>query len=167
MTHAELTKIAERWLHGIGCGFVFRELVSQASETPDAVGFKGHTSILVECKVSRADYLRDRKKWFRREAHAGIGEYRYYMCPEGLIQPEELPEKWGLLYVSERGRVECIVNKTFRGHYLPSEWRLPFDWQAERHLFYTALRRLHLRGRIPEIYDQPWKRPTQTKGTDE
>jgi hypothetical protein len=26
--------------------------------------------------------------------------YRYYMCPSGLIMPDELPPKWGLLYVT-------------------------------------------------------------------
>jgi len=35
---------------------------------------------------------------------AGLGVYRFYLCPVGLIQPEELPPKWGLLY-AENGKV--------------------------------------------------------------
>ena len=28
----------------------------------------------------------------------GIGDYRYYLCPYGVIKTEELPPHWGLLY---------------------------------------------------------------------
>ena len=158
MTHTELTHYAERWLRSLGCGFVFRELVSYASEIPDAVGFTSGHSILVECKVSRADFLRDKKKWFRRAGN-GIGQYRYYACPTGLILPSELPERWGLVYFDERGRATCQVNKTKRGHVRPREWRHEHDYDQERALFYTALRRIELRGLMPTIYDQPWKQP--------
>lgn len=26
-----------------------------------------------------------------------VGNYRYYLCPTGVIKEEELPENWGLL----------------------------------------------------------------------
>ena len=35
---------------------------------------------------------------------SGMGQLRYYFCPLGVIRPEDLPPKWGLLYV-DRGKV--------------------------------------------------------------
>ncbi len=26
-----------------------------------------------------------------------LGNYRYYLCPEGVIDESEIPDKWGLL----------------------------------------------------------------------
>ncbi len=39
------------------------------------------------------------------------------MCPEGLIQPEELPEQWGLLYVTRRGGIRPIAGPVTTRHY--------------------------------------------------
>ena len=52
---------------------------------------------LIECKISKSDYLADLKKPWRRESHRGIGSFRYYLTTKGLLNPSELPEKWGLL----------------------------------------------------------------------
>ncbi|MFH1604500.1 MAG: hypothetical protein ABIH03_11400 [Pseudomonadota bacterium] len=32
----------------------------------------------------------------------GMGSQRYYMVPDGMIQPDEIPGRWGLLYVRKR-----------------------------------------------------------------
>jgi len=76
---------------------------------PDAIGFRAVSSetetVLVEVKVSRGDFLADARKP-HREAGNGIGLFRYYMCPAGLISPDEVPERWGLLWVDQRGRIE-------------------------------------------------------------
>ncbi len=68
-------------------------------ERCDAVLFSSITSYMIETKISRSDFLADAKKPFRINPDEGIGEYRYYACPTGLIKPEELPDKWGLIYV--------------------------------------------------------------------
>ena len=67
-------------------------------ERCDAVLFTSNASFVIETKISRSDFLADFKKNHRQEGF-GIGNYRYYACPSGLIKPEELPEKWGLIYV--------------------------------------------------------------------
>ena len=65
---------------------------------PDAIGWKKEChSVLVESKVSRADFLADREKSFRQKPELGIGCERYYLAPRGLIRIEELPAGWGLL----------------------------------------------------------------------
>lgn len=147
MTHKELVLKTHRWvLRNGGCGVCFHELVSGSltGEIADVIGFGNYHSVLVEVKVSRADFLKDKNKNFRRFPERGMGKFRYYCCPEGLIKIEDLPEKWGLLYSSEKGRITEIFKAT------------PFD---ERHiknenaLMYSALRRLNIRGYIEEIYN--------------
>lgn len=109
MTHAELVQIAAKWLRGKGCGAVLTELTSAAWETPDAIGFRSDYSILLECKVSRADFLEDKKKHFRIYPTNGQGTFRFYLCPQGVIKPDELPDKWGLIWVDENGKPRQVV----------------------------------------------------------
>jgi len=103
--HDQLVERAGRWLKGTaGCSVVLEELVANTAsgETPDAVGWRSDFSILIECKATRGDFLADKKKRFRQDPERGIGSFRFYLCPPGLIKPEELPEGWGLLYAEER-----------------------------------------------------------------
>lgn len=84
------------------CPVVLTEIVT-SGEAPDGLGFYAGTTYLVECKASRSDFLNDAKKPYRRESYRGLGNHRYYLCPDGLIAESELPEKWGLLYATEKG----------------------------------------------------------------
>lgn len=117
-THASLCSLAARWLRysntrgGHGCQVALSEPRTGylAGEIPDAIGFRvaepGTGSVVVECKVSRADFLADAKKPHR--SAAGMGLYRYYLCPEGVIEPNDVPERWGLLTVNKRGTVRAL-----------------------------------------------------------
>ena len=99
ITHDELVIAGEKWLkRSIGVRFTLSELVTAAGEIPDIIGWKSGFSILIECKTSRADFLTDKKKFFRRYPYEGMGTYRLYLCPTGLIHSDELPKGWGLLY---------------------------------------------------------------------
>lgn len=124
MTHADLCAIAVRWLkrpnsqNGHGCCIAASEVKSGWSgEIPDAIGFRrkgydyGDGSVVVEVKVTRGDFLADRKKAHRIEG--GLGNWRYFMCPEGLIQPDELPDGWGLLWVNKRGHVKPLAGPAY------------------------------------------------------
>lgn len=100
MTHADLVLRAIRWLKGtMRCGVVLSEVTSISREVPDAIGWQTTKSYLVECKVSRADFLKDGGKIFRKHPEYGMGDYRYYMTIPGLLSLDELPEYWGLLEV--------------------------------------------------------------------
>ncbi len=103
MEHKELVRRAVGWLkNNQRCTIVVNELkCSNVSEEPDAIGFKGGMSILIECKCSRSDFLRDGKKHFRQEMEYGMGNTRYYMAPVRMIDVRELPPMWGLLEVYE------------------------------------------------------------------
>lgn len=103
--HDELVQRAVRWLKGsCGCSTALSEMraLTTSGECPDAVGWRSDYSILVECKASRSDFLADRKKNFRSNPERGIGTYRFYLCPPGMITIDDLPESWGLLYAEER-----------------------------------------------------------------
>ena len=61
MTHADLVKVAVGWLltRKGNCNVAFSEFETWARERPDAIGFKNIKSVLIECKVSRIDFMRD------------------------------------------------------------------------------------------------------------
>ena len=68
MTHAQLVAKAVRWLRSYRCGVVLSEQACVSGEMPDAIGWKhGCHSVLVECKVTRGDFLADRAKPFRQK----------------------------------------------------------------------------------------------------
>ena len=81
--------------------YVAVELVTLTAENPDIWATNGYHTTLVEVKTSHADFLADQKKWVRSEeaqkADMCLGNFRYYLCPKGVISEDELPEKWGLL----------------------------------------------------------------------
>ena len=113
MTHGKLVSRAVNWLRSYGCGLVLSEQSCASGETPDAIGWKrGCHSVVVECKISRADFLADRDKTFRQKPETAMGCERFYLAPAGLLKPGELPSGWGLLEL--RGR-EIELMQTFRG----------------------------------------------------
>jgi len=104
ISHRELVDRAFLYLHGMGCKVRFRERRASTLENPDAMGFGGGRalSVLIECKASRADFLADKKKLFRRVPEQGMGSRRYFMAPVGMLEPAEIPAGWGLLEVYEK-----------------------------------------------------------------
>src|SRR5690348_11434613 len=106
ITHKEGVRRMTNWLrNSMGCTVVMAELHTQNSETPDVIGWrKMANSILIEVKVSRADFFCDKKKSFRRHEETGMGDSRFFAVPRGMIQPHEVPDGWGLLEICE-GRI--------------------------------------------------------------
>lgn len=154
VTHAELVSLAEKWLWRQGCGVVFAELSTLATpETPDAIGFRTTTSILVECKATRADFLADKNKPFRRDPSRGMGDWRFYLTPKGLVTKDELPEGWGLIEVGKS------VRRTHggpKGNIWTSGQPFVGNKVAEQALLYSALRRLAGHGLLANVY-LPWE----------
>jgi hypothetical protein len=104
MTHDELIKYGVKWLkrqqgYKYTCPIITTELVTGALEVPDILGFSQSHSVLIECKVSHSDFLADFKKKHRKQLNGkGLGTYRFYLCPLNLIDVNEVPNDWGLLY---------------------------------------------------------------------
>lgn len=107
MTHKELVDQAVRQLKKWHCIPVCRELMcyTSSNEIPDAIGWTHCTSIMFECKASRADFLRDKEKPFRiLLPELGVGDFRFYLTNEGVILEEkEIPPGWGC-YVIRNGK---------------------------------------------------------------
>ncbi len=146
-THDYLVALGAKWLSKtVKCGFVVTELkaYTESGEVPDCIGFKGNGfSVLVECKTSRPDFTADKKKLFRQQPELGMGLYRFYLCPEGLLLPDELPDRWGLLYATKTGCVEQIIcpkGNTWGCH--PTNCFIEHNKNDEWNLMYSALRRI-------------------------
>lgn len=155
LSHDDLCQIAYRFLKNNGFGVVFHDkfkACTPSGEQPDAMGFRNGTSCLIECKRTRADFLADKKKRFRINPGMGMGDWRFMLAPKGLIKTDELPEGWGLLEVSEKGR----VYKTL-GWPSNTQWMsyAPFagSRKNEQAYMYSALRRMEIRGHLKEIYE--------------
>ena len=140
MKHAQLVAQAEDWLrHKYGCGIVLSEQYCVTGEVPDVIGWKASCqSVLVECKVSRGDFLIDANKSFRARPEEGLGSKRLYMAPSGIIRPEELPRHWGLLEC--KGRDVQLLMKPGR-----VDLRSPAGLMKEMNLLLASLRRVEVR----------------------
>jgi len=149
LTHDQLCDAGATWLHGRGrCPIVLKEFACLLGEQPDVLGLRnsGTDSLLIEAKASRSDFLADRRKPHRRErADQALGSYRWYLCEPDVIRVEDLPERWGLLYVTNR-RVRIVAGADPHRHYWPAEtdiWRWPAG-AGERTVMFSILRRLQL-----------------------
>lgn len=80
--------------------YVAVELNTYGAEQTDVWGWCGDATSIIEVKTSHADFVNDQKKKCRQDSFKDLqcGNYRWYLCPEGVIKPDELPEHWGLLY---------------------------------------------------------------------
>lgn len=114
MTHRNLCIKGAKYLRSKGIHDFHRAQYSvceleRVGECPDAFGWGGSSTQLIEAKVSRGDFLSDKNKLWRIRPAYGLGRYRSYICPIDLIKPEDLPEFWGLLYVNDKGKIIEVV----------------------------------------------------------
>lgn len=148
-THAALCLLAEKWLRHQGFGVIFRDqfrAVTDHGERPDAIGWRGGISAVVECKASRADFLADHDKPFRVDPTRGMGDWRFYLAPRDVIAISDLPEGWGLLHaVGSR-----VIAKTGVPGNIGWHGDAPFCGQkrCEVQMLYSALRRVVLSGHL-------------------
>jgi hypothetical protein len=138
MTHASLVRQAVDWLRRYRCGVVLSEQACISGEMPDAIGWKRAChSVLLECKVSRADFLADRIKPFRQRPEDGVGSERFYLAPRNLIRVDELPAGWGLLEFHAR-KVEMLKASK-------KNLRTNAGFGCEMNLLLASLRRVEIR----------------------
>jgi hypothetical protein len=105
--HADLSSAGLIWLLGSQKHeFAATEIGAQgggSTEIADVWGWGSKGSTLIEVKVSRADFLADAKKPHRQRPEIGLGRWRYYLTPRGLLTSADLPEGWGLLEPYRKG----------------------------------------------------------------
>ena len=152
--HAQLVKRAVEWLrYTYRCGIILSEQYCVTGEVPDVIGWKGSCqSVVVECKVSRSDFLADANKPFRLKPEDGLGSRRFYMAPVGLIAREELPQHWGLLECKGRREVQVSVKPG------KQDLRSSVGLMKEMNLLLASLRRVEVRIQPQTITDfLKWK----------
>jgi hypothetical protein len=117
MTHKEIVQKTAKYLKRHernivlpNCPYVYTELVcvNNTGEIPDIIGFNYCISIMIEVKTTRTDFLNDKKKRARQNNNEGMGQMKLYCCPENMIRPEEIPTDWGLLYITDKGKITMI-----------------------------------------------------------
>ena len=151
--HAHLVALAADWLrYRYGCGIVLSEQYCATGEVPDVIGWKASCqSVLIECKVSRADFLADAHKPCRSQPEQALGSKRLYLAPAGMITPSELPKQRGLL--ESKGRDVQLVVKPGR-----PDLRSPAGLMKEMSLLLASLRRVEVRIEPQTITDfLKWK----------
>jgi hypothetical protein len=151
MTHAQVVQKAVAWLRAYRCGVVLSEQACSSGEMPDAIGWKRSChSVLVECKISRADFLADRCKQFRQKPDMGVGCERFYLTPRQLVRIDELPVGWGLLEYHNR-----TVKLARAG---ARNLRTAVGFRYEMNLLLASLRRVEVRIEPQTITDfLKWK----------
>ena len=151
--HAHLVALAADWLrYRYGCGIVLSEQYCATGEVPDVIAWKASCqSVLIECKISRADFLADAQKPCRSHPEEALGSKRLYMAPAGMIAPNELPKHWGLL--EAKGRDVQLIVKPGR-----IDLRSPIGLMKEMNLLLASLRRVEVRIEPQTITDfLKWK----------
>lgn len=73
-----------------------------------------------------------------------MGNFRFYLCPPGLIPVADVPEGWGLLYCYDK---RITVEKHPKDH---NESAVRAE---EYHLLYSIARRVVLRGLMPKVLE--------------
>jgi len=146
ISHAQLVQRARKWLekaHGtkFACGVVLAEFNCTLPEIPDVIGFNCRRSILIECKVSRADFKADKHKPHRRYIKK-LGNLRYYLTLPNVACPEDIDNGWGLLYATDKRIIEVKESEYFSDDSVKA---------AEWAVLYAIVRRLNLRGLLKDI----------------
>lgn len=138
MTHHELCLLAAEWLHNSRgknltqptCKWVAVELVCVGGACrPDVFGWGdgigcGFAGVQIEVKMSRGDFLKDRRKTQASMPQYDLGFLKYYCCPEGIIHPDDLSPETGLLYESG-GSITVVKEASGRRDKSPS-YEVPF-----------------------------------------
>jgi hypothetical protein len=115
VNHAQLVKAGKLWVLGQSgrCKVALVEFYSGEHEIPDILAFRNTgLSVMIECKASRADFLKDKKKHSRQFDKFGLGMEKWYLVAPDVTHDvkKEIPEGWGcLLY---------CPSKHTRGYYL-------------------------------------------------
>ncbi len=130
-----LRRRAARWLRANGCTAVAERGLPAGDGYVDLMGWRDGRSVLLRCfSESRA-----LASCFTVASSPNVGNWRFCLTPPELVEAEQLPPGWGLLWAHPR-RIESVAG-------VPASAALwqqgPFvaDKDAELELFTAALGR--------------------------
>ena len=95
--HQELQNKAIGYLHDKNY-WITRQEVPVSTSICDVWGITSasgnYATIAIEVKISRSDYRTNKYK----ELSSAMANRHYIFCPSGLISPDEIDSRWGLLW---------------------------------------------------------------------
>lgn len=151
MNHTELCHAAAKWIRRYRrCSVVLVDVKTiNTREQPDVLAWQnGGFSVLVECKVDVHDFIRDKKKSFRKKPEKGMGRERWYAMPKGLWEKVPGEERhrltdpgepfgpsgrWGLVEIDDKGKAHVILQ--------PEQYSDCAQYEEKR-LLITSVRRV-------------------------
>ena len=145
LSHDALVERAGRWLLNTKkCKYVVTGGKPWAcAEHPDAIGWLiTGESIVVEVKTSLSDYLADERKIWRKTTK-GMGFWKYYLTPPGLIKREHKPP-YGRGLLETTGRIVKVIAE--------AKPRQDREWAEEVRMLLSRITRVPL---LEEAKDQP------------
>ena len=108
LTHDELIIIGAHWLHTkMRCSLVLMEPTCIYNhEQPDVFAIKGMNVFSIEAKAHKADFLRDKKKtWRRRRYIQRMSNYAWFIFDEDLgVDLKKVPKNEGVLLVKRTAK---------------------------------------------------------------
>lgn len=108
LTHPELCDLCVA--HAVRRGAVLVTSEKGDSEKPDVFAlFPDGTTVVYECKASRADFRADADKPFRKNPSEGMGNERIYVVNIGVCKPWEVPDGWRLAYALGLNRLQMAI----------------------------------------------------------
>ncbi|MBU2723882.1 hypothetical protein [Acidithiobacillus ferridurans] len=172
MMHKDLCALARTWLQrpasrsGPGCAVAVSESGNWVNkEVVDAIGWRPYGeragSVLVEAKTSRSDFFADRAKKHRANSERGVGKYRYFMAPEGLLRMDEIPPQWGFITVNRRGHIKVVAGHVHLRRGEPDSWAHPCHAPAETALLIQCLARVGDPQRVQDMIREASNRNTK------
>ena len=113
------------------------------------------TILCAEVKVSRSDFLRD-DKW---PEYMALCNKFYWACPKGLIKPDEIDTKCGLIYAYNEARCRVVKKALYRVQspdtmlllYLIL-WRADLSKSSRKQNMAAILEEMNLRKEIGDRY---------------
>lgn len=150
-SHREVCDRAAKWVKAnMNMGLVFVEHKTMRSrEIPDVLGLRSGgriVSFMFEVKVDRSDFTQDKNKPHRNGTVPGIGDYRFYVAPQGMIKVYELPKGWGLIEYTKGGR--------FLKTHVPHSVKCLYEPESYREHLKEEFDYLHSGGRYGKSRDQ-------------
>jgi hypothetical protein len=126
MTHDEIADFVALRLRKMNYPLSFSNITSaNVGEQPDVLGVSlCGESLLAEVKISRSDFLADKKKPWRQPG-SGMGDFRVYVTPKGLLKPSEIPYGWMLWEI--HGKNKPVI-KIIKGKKMTRESNPNVPW---------------------------------------
>ena len=109
--HKELKDIAMRWMKKQVTDIVCPEVEFKNIKCiADVVGinFKRKEVRVIEIKSTRSDFIRDKKLFEEKTTYFYHSHYCYIMCPKNIINIDDIPYGYGLLWVDEYENIIII-----------------------------------------------------------